>query len=173
MIDIPLLVRYPAIFPSPKVRDELVSITDIFHSLAGLLDLRGAAATGLPMRDIFAGKIKELPCYSSFYLGRMPKEEIRQHFDTHSVWTPANRHYILRGAEAVECFDLNADYTEQRNLCPAEVAPREVESAVAAEQRKLAAFAQDTQGLKITGELAFLPASGQGNAGPGVRGRRE
>ena len=157
LIHIPLLVRYPALFPAPEVRGELVSITDIFHSLAGLLDLSGAAKTGLRARDIFAGKIKAEPCYSSFFLGRTPKEDMRQHFDTQSVWTPANRHYILRGTEAEECFDLAADFNEENNLCPEKIPQREVETVIAAERNKLAVFVEDDLDLKITGEQKFDP----------------
>ena len=123
LIHIPLIVRHPALLPASTVRNELVSITDIFHSLADLLDLEGAAATGSPKRDLFSKKIKEAPCYSAFTLGRSPASQIDHRHDTHSLWTPAGLHYIVRGNESIECYDLARDFSEKNNLCPTEVKP--------------------------------------------------
>ncbi|HUU28915.1 MAG TPA: sulfatase-like hydrolase/transferase [archaeon] len=157
LIHIPLIVRYPALLPSPAEREELVSITDIFYSLSNLLGLKEAAATGSPKRDLFSKKIKEAPCYSSFTLGRFPLELMKHRQDTRSVWTPSNRHYILRGNEAIQCFDLSSDFAEQYNLCPSKVPQQEVVSRIAEMREKVVEFVEDNQDLRITRELKIDP----------------
>ena len=157
LIHIPLIVRYPTLFPSPGVRRELVSIADIFHSLADLLGLQGMAATGAPMRNIFSKNIEQAACLSSFTLGRVPPEMMKYRHDTHSVWTPQDRHYILRKEEAVECFDLAADFGELHNLCPAQVSPGEVASVIEEAGKSLVGFQETDQDLRVTGELKVDP----------------
>ncbi|HUU28272.1 MAG TPA: sulfatase-like hydrolase/transferase [archaeon] len=157
LIHIPLVIRYPSIFPSPSVRDELVSIVDIFHSLVDLLGLQGAAKTGLPKHNLFSKTIKKAPCYSKFTIPRLPPEEMKHRYDTRSVWTPENRHYILRGDEAIECFDLTVDFAEQHNLCPPEVAPGEVISVISEVRETLVEFVENAQDLRVIDRVEVDP----------------
>ena len=157
LIHIPLIIRYPALLPVPAVSDELVSITDIFHSLEYLLDLEGAAKSGLPKRNLLSKKIKSAPCYSSFTLGRSPTKLADHQNDSHSVLTPDGLHYIIRGNESVECFDLNKDFNENNNLCPTKVNSREVVSVIAGVRENLEKFVEDARDLQVTGNLAVDP----------------
>ena len=152
LIHIPLIVHYPGFLSEPKVRDDLISIVDIFHSLIEALDLQGVAPTGSPKRNIFSKRIMEAPCYSTFTLGRLPREKMKRRHDTHSVWTPEDRHYILRGDEAIECFDLAQDFVEQHNLCPEVVAPSEVVSVITGVRESHIEFVEDARDLRVSGD---------------------
>ena len=157
LIHIPLIIHHPALIPVPAVSDELVSITDIFYSLDDLLDLEGAAESGLPKRNLLSNKINNAPCYSSFTLGRSPTKLVDHKNDTHSVLTPDGLHYITRGNESIECFDLTKDFNEYNNLCPTKVNSREVVSIVNGVRENLERFVEDAQDLHATDNLTVDP----------------
>ena len=87
LVQIPLILHHPGLIPKPGVRDKLVSITDIFHTLIKLLDIQVSFPEGAAARDLLADQIYETPCYSRIYTGRADIEGGRRH-DTRSVWTP-------------------------------------------------------------------------------------
>ncbi|HLA40962.1 MAG TPA: sulfatase-like hydrolase/transferase [Candidatus Glassbacteria bacterium] len=149
LVHIPLIVRFPGLFPASGVKEELVSITDIFPSLAALFGLEGAAPTGGPLRNIFAERIQDAPCCSDFFLGRVPAEQMKHHYDTQSVWTPSDKQYILRGVEAVEYFDLNLDFAEQHNLCPGQATRKEVAAVIEKSWASHLTFAESEVDLQV------------------------
>jgi len=140
------------------VRNDLVGIADIFHSLAALLGFKGTVATGATRRNLFAEKIQSAPCYSELKLGRIPTagEALRQH-DTRSVWTPENLHYILCENETYECYDLTKDFEEQNNLCPSSVTKDEVIAAFTGMEEQLVCLVEEPQDLRIVSQLTVDP----------------
>ena len=83
LVQIPLILHHPGLIPEPAVRDELVAITDIFHTLTKLLEIRVNLPEGAAARDLLASQIYETPCYSRIYTGRADKKR------ADAVMTPA------------------------------------------------------------------------------------
>lgn len=156
LIQIPLILHHPGLIPEPAVRDELVSITDIFHTLTALLDIRPPLPEGVTARNLLARRIAEAPCYSRIYTGRADIEGGRRH-DTRSVWTPDDRHYILCEGEFSRCFDLKLDFDELHDLCPSQVSPAEVKNVVQKFESRLRRFEETDRDLEIRDDMAPDP----------------
>jgi len=158
LVHIPLVIRYPGLVPSSAVRDDLVGIADIFHSLAALLSLEGASPTGASKRNLFAEKIERAPCYSDLKLDRIPvTKKIRRRHDTRSVWTPDNRHYIICEDELYECFDLTSDFKEEYNLCPLSVTKDAVTASISGMEQRLVKFVESAEDLRINSPRQIDP----------------
>ncbi|MEA1997656.1 MAG: tetratricopeptide repeat protein, partial [Gemmatimonadota bacterium] len=68
--------------------------------------------------------------------------------DSRSLWTPGDRHYILTRGEAWECYDLAADWEENRDLCPGLVTKNEVIAAVGSYESRLSRFRETLDDLR-------------------------
>jgi len=150
LIHIPLVIRHPEIVSEPEVKEELVSISDIFHTLVKLLGLEGAPSTGATVRNLLDAEIPDGPCYSQLVLGRAARVEMLHQHDTRSVWAVDNLHYIYCEEEVHECFDLNRDFEEEHNLCPDQVSKEEVIGAVQGVEDLLVKFVELPGDLRIT-----------------------
>ena len=151
LIQIPLIVRYPPLIKKPGIREELVSITDIFHSLVQLLDLEEAAPSGVQPRNLFASHIKPQPCYSLFCVGYTLGMKLVYQHDLRSVWTPDGLHYLLaEGGEKFECYDLNRDFNELHDLYPEYYGLEKIESAVGLVRKSLIDFVETPEDLRMT-----------------------
>jgi len=157
LVHIPLIVSHRALIPQPGVRQAPVAIADIFHTLADLLELEGAAATGAPVRNLLDPSPVEAPCYSQLKVGRTPEAGFVYRHDSRSVWRPDRRQFILTETEAYECYDLAADFEEMNNLCPRSVSRQEVVSEVTAFESRLKRLVETPQDLRITRESRVDP----------------
>ena len=158
LVQIPLVIRYPSVFPGQVVRDEPVAIADIFHSIASLLRLKGYPDTGAPVRNLFSDEIEPAPCYSYLKIGAVQAAgRFLRTEDTRSVWTPEDRHYILSNDESYECYDLARDSGEDRNLCPAQVYSEEVVSAVTKFEKRLSMFVETPEDLRLASHQTLDP----------------
>ena len=157
LIHIPLVIRHPWIIPSPGVRETLVSINDIFHTLVELLGVNGASPTGALVRNLFETEIVLGPCYSQLFLGRSGIVAMIRNHDTRSVWIPEDMHYIYCEEEIFECFDLNTDFAEEHNLCPDIVSREEVVEAIMDVRESLIEFTEGPEDLRVTHRLKADP----------------
>ena len=158
LVQIPLVIRYPPIFPRQVVRDEPVAIADIFHSIASLLPLKGYPETGAPVRNLFSDEIEPAPCYSDLKVGAIQNAgRFLRNNDTRSVWTPEDLHYILSDDESYECYDLDQDSGEARNLCPAQVDRKEVVSTITKFEKRLFKFVEIPEDLRLLSRQTLDP----------------
>ncbi|MBN2289120.1 MAG: sulfatase-like hydrolase/transferase, partial [Candidatus Glassbacteria bacterium] len=158
LVQIPLVVRYPPLTARAGQRDELVGIADIFHSITRLLGIKGAAATGAPVCDLFAGSIEAHPCYSEVRLGRTSGgNPTAMPTDGRALWTPQGLHYIFPGDSTLQCFDPAADPDESENLCPGRVGPGEALAAIEAFEAGLNPFIEQESDLRITSRFRQNP----------------
>jgi arylsulfatase A-like enzyme len=148
LVRIPLIVRCPRLIPEPGVREDLVSITDIFHTLVRITGAEGAAVSGSPVSDLIEGGPAGRACYSEIRASRLDEGPLARANDTRSVWLPSGRHYILTESEAWECYAVDSDPLEMQNLCPGTVTREEVAAAVSGFEIGLVPFKETLDDLK-------------------------
>ncbi|MFH1071154.1 MAG: sulfatase-like hydrolase/transferase [Candidatus Glassbacteria bacterium] len=155
LIQIPLIIRCPALVPVPVVREELVSITDIFHTIARLVGFEGMPS-GSPARDLLADRIEAAPCYSKLLFGRHDVESPTGR-DARSVVAPGLRHFILCADKSWECYDLGEDFGEASNLVPGRVSRAGVERAVIEFEKNLIVLQETPADLTVSGQFRVDP----------------
>ncbi|MBW7997986.1 MAG: sulfatase-like hydrolase/transferase [Candidatus Glassbacteria bacterium] len=171
LVQIPLLMRYPELIPERSVRDETVSITDVFHTIARTAGVEGMTEEAKG-RFLLGDKLQPAPAYSKLFWGREAVES-RTGVDLRSIISAGQRHYILAEEIRWECYDLTQDFDEEKNLVPSRVSRAGVERAFRQFEQKTPVMAESRQDLVITEELSVAARQTRALKALGYVGGRE
>ena len=158
LINIPLIIRYPKVIEKPAVRDELVSICDIYNTLSGYLGLEEQSIkSAAPVRDLFAKKIAPAPAWSLLKVGRTSNSDRIYMHDSKSLWTPDDMHYIDVAAETTQVYNLKSDFDETNNLIPAKIKKEEAQAKVNGYASGITELEQLPEDLVVSGDWTNDP----------------
>lgn len=111
-VHVPLIIRYPSVFPKGKVYDGPVRNVDITPTILGLLGLPGASETqGIDLTPATLGKVPppDLPQYSESLLSEVG-------FGMAPLYGVRKGGYKFIRAPRPELYDLRSDPRELHNL---------------------------------------------------------